>query len=156
METSLGPPVGPRAVLNLLGEQAALYGRLEALAARQQVLVSTEQIGPLIQVLADRQRLSDELVRIGTRLAPLRRDWASYRNQLTEVEREEAEQLWKDARDRLRSVIESDERDARVLSGRKQTVAATLRSTQSNSHALSAYRGHGEASVRIDCVDQDD
>jgi hypothetical protein len=143
---------GSKEVLRLLREQADLYVQLEALAARQQSLVSDDDVGPLLSVLADRQKLSARLTQVARRLAPLRRDWDRYRAALTPAERDEAEEKLRDASERLQRIIESDERDARVLSGRKQAVAAALRSTHVQGSAMTAYRSATGRPGRLDCT----
>ncbi len=64
-------------VLVLLRRQAQLYGRLEALAETQKSLVTGDDVGPLLSLLAERQKLSDALMQVAGRLAPVRRSWAS-------------------------------------------------------------------------------
>jgi len=58
----------PCGILALLREEASLYEKLHANAARQRSLVVGDDMGPLLASLADRQRLSVELTRISTRL----------------------------------------------------------------------------------------
>ena len=58
-----------------------------------------------------------------------------------------------DSRVLLKNVMESDELDARVLSGRKQAVASVLRKTHSMGEAISAYRpsvGGADRTPRMD------
>ena len=69
----------PEDILGLLREQSALYARLESFAARQRSLVRADDTAPLLTLLADRQKLSVELTRLATRLAPVRRGWWSER-----------------------------------------------------------------------------
>ena len=112
----------PEHILGLLREQSALCARLESFAARQCALVRAEDTAPLLTLLADRQRLSVELTRLAARLAPIRRSWSSLRERFSLSERTDADGLISDVALRLRSLIESDEKDARVLSLRKQGV----------------------------------
>ena len=144
----------PDVVLRLLREQAASYNRLEALCTRQRSLVSEDDVGPLLALLVDRQKISDRLTQIAARLAPVRCEWAAFRTSFTPVQRAEADQLLGDAGDRLRRIIEHDEQDARILSGRKQAVCDALRTTHSTSQAISAYRVASGRTGRLDCVDE--
>ena len=141
-------------VLDLLREQASLYAKLESMATRQRSLVTEDDVGPLLGLLADRQRLSDQLTKLSTRLTPVRREWETYRRCLSPTQQDEADRLLSDAGGRLRRIIESDEQDARVLSGRKQAVATALQATHSTSQALQAYRTPTGRSDRLDCVDE--
>ncbi len=141
-------------VLRLLREQVALYTRLESFADRQRMLVSGDDPGRLLPLLADRQKLSLELRRVATRLEPVRRNWSGYRARLTPPQRREADHLLNDARARLGRVIEGDERDARILSVRKEAAAQTLRAIHSTGQAITAYREPAKRAARLDCTDE--
>ena len=141
-------------VLAMLREQALLYAELETLAKRQRDLVTHDDIGPLLALLANRQKLSEKLGRLGTRLAPVRQDWPQYRDRFTADERVEADRCLNDASAALRCVLERDAQDARVLSGRKQAVAKALGRTHSTRQAISAYRTSGAPNGRLDCTDE--
>src|SRR3990172_7486800 len=80
-------------VLGLLREQSALYTRLESFAARQRSLVRADDTAPLLMLLADRQRLSAELTRLATRLAPVRRGWTLFRERCSASQRAGADGL---------------------------------------------------------------
>jgi hypothetical protein len=127
-------------LLPLLREEAGLYTRLETFAARQRLLVDTENTTPLMHVLADRQRILVRLNEVTSRLSPARRAWASYCERLAPAERAEADRLARDTQDSLRRLLESDEHDARLLSARKEAAAASLRVNHANRQAVSAYR----------------
>ncbi len=144
----------PEDVMSLLREQSSLYTRLEGVSARQRSLVTEDDVGPLLALLTDRQKLSEQLQRIATRLAPVRREWDSYRTRFTPKQRAEASRLLSEAGQRLRQLIDNDEQDARVLSGRKQAVARVLQTTHSTSQAISAYRAPTDRSGRLDCVNE--
>jgi hypothetical protein len=144
----------PEEILGLLREQSVLYGRLESFAARQRSLVRAEETAPLLSLLADRQRLSVELTRLARRLEPVRRGWSAFRERFTAAQREEADGLISEVTRRLRKVIESDEKDARVLSVRKQSVASSLQATHSVGQAISAYRLPAGAAAGSDRLDE--
>ena len=143
----------PEEILGWLREQSALYARLESFAARQRSLVSADDIAPLLSLLADRQRLSVELTRLATRLAPVRRRWSAFRERFSASQRTEADGLKSDVTQRLRRVIESHEKDARILSVRKQGVSSSLEATHRVGQAISACRvpaGVVTGSYRLD------
>jgi hypothetical protein len=144
----------PEDVLTLLRRQASLYAGLESLATRQRSLVTEDEVSPLLGLLGERQKLSQELSVIATSLAPSRKEWAVYRRRFTPSQRTEAERLLQDINGRLQRIIETDEHDARVLSARKQAVAQTLRATHSTSQAISAYRAPTSRPRRLDCIDE--
>jgi len=141
-------------VLHMLREQSRLYDELEALARRQRTLVTDDDIGPLLSLLADRQKLSERLVLLGARLSPIRREWPRYRERFSSQEREEADRCLGEASAALQRVLDRDARDARILSGRKQSVAAALEQAQSTRQAISAYRGGTVSIGRLDCTDE--
>ncbi len=140
-------------VLGLLRRQATLFAKLEQFASRQRDLVRADDAGPLLSLLADRQKLAAELTGIATRLAPVRAGWSSFRQSLDESQRAEADGLLTDCSQRLLRVIEGDETDARVLSLKKQAVVVEIRAAHTAGGALAAYRGpapRGESAVRLD------
>ncbi len=145
---------GTAEMVSLLREQVSLYGRLEKLASRQQSLVADEDTGPLLTLLAQRQKLSAELAGMRTRLEPIRRDWDRHRDGLSGAERVEADRLLKETRRLLRNVIQRDEEDARLLAARKEAIAVALRSSHSTEQALSAYRAPDGDSGRISHLDE--
>ena len=144
----------PDRILELLGEQASLYARLETLAQRQRSLVAGDNVGPLLSLLADRQKLSQRLAQVAGALAPLRRGWTTYRKSLTASQRDQAERLLAESRERLCRIMESDDEDARILSGRKQAVAGALKATHATKQAIRAYHVPGATAGRLDCTDE--
>ena len=126
-------------VLELLRTQASLYARLEQFASSQRRLVGDEDAGPLLSLLADRQRLSAELTGVASRLAAARGEWPAFRDGLSPARRAEADELVRGASESLRRVIESDEQDARLLAIRKERVKRELRETHTTGQAISAY-----------------
>ena len=145
----------PEKVLSLLREQATLYEKLESFAARQHRLVSGDDTRPLLRILADRRKLAQRLSEVGSRLEPTRREWCKFKEGLTPDQRTEAERLLREAGERLQRVIGSDEKDARVLSGRRQAVAESLRNTHAKSEAIQAYRVSVGGAGQLDCVTED-
>ena len=71
-------------------------------------------------------------------------------------QRAEADRLVQEAEQRLERLIENDTRDARVLSGRRHSVATALRMTHSTGEAMSAYRTAPSAVGRLDLVSEGD
>jgi ElaB/YqjD/DUF883 family membrane-anchored ribosome-binding protein len=154
IDTAARPADAPQEVLTLLREQIPLYTKLESHASRQRSLITGDDTSSLLSLLADRQRISADLARIASRLEPIRRDWGKYRKRLTPEQRDQAERLLTEIRERLARVIENDEQDARLLAARKQAVAETLRATHSTEQALSAYRTPAGKSDRFDHWDE--
>lgn len=139
-ESDRNTTVSPETMIDLLRAQVSLYAKLESLSSRQRSLVAAEDVGPLLALLADRRRVSEQLTTMAARLAPVRENWSVHRGHLSHDQRTEADRLLSESRIRLKSVMDNDEVDARVLSGRKQAVAGVLRKTHSMGEAISAYR----------------
>ena len=144
----------PQEVLGLLRRQDSLYAKLESFADRQRNLVTADDVGPLLTVLADRQRLAGELAEISQRLGPVRQRWSTYRTSLTRPQLDEAERLLDGAADRLNRVIACDEQDARVLSVRREAVARALQVSHSAGEAMQAYQQNTKRTGRLDCTDE--
>ena len=153
-DTTDCPAWTPEEVMELLRDQASLYGRLESCASRQRSLITADDSSLLLSLLAARQKLATELTQISTRLAPVRRDWSSYRERLSSIERAEADRLLAETSECLGRVIESDEQDARLLSARKRFVAEGLRATHATGQALSAYRAPVQPGPRTERLDE--
>jgi hypothetical protein len=149
-DTTVDPRKTPEEVLDLLRAQIPLYVKLESQAARQRSLITRDDSSSLLSLLADRQRISADLARLGARLEPVRRDWESYRQAFTPVQREEADRMLAEIHEHIQRVIDIDEQDARLLAARKQAVADELRATHSASQAVSAYRASAGQSERLD------
>lgn len=147
-------PRAPENTLALLREQVVLYTELAGYADEQRSLISMEDTGPLLSVLAKRQALSAKLGDVVQRLEPVRRDWETYRSRFDSAQRLEAEGLLADIKSRLRELIDRDEEDVRMLSARKQAVTSAMRSTHSTGQALCAYRDDGIATSRVTRLDE--
>ena len=154
VDKTVDPVETPGDVLDLLREQLSLYTKLETCASRQRPLIASEDAGPLLSLLAERQKLSVDLAGVGARLEPIRRDWEIHRRRFSPAERREADRLLTEIKSRLQRLIESDEEDTRLLSARKQAAAQALGAIHSTGQALSAYRSPAERPGRLDHVDE--
>lgn len=154
MASATSVPLGPENILSLLHEQVEMYGELAGYAGEQRSLITREDTGPLLAVLAKRQEISSRLDDVIRRLEPVRRDWESHRARFDSTQRLEAEDLLADIKSRLRDLIDRDEEDVRILSARKQAVASAMRSTHSSGQALCAYRDDGVATARVTHLDE--
>ena len=141
-------------ILDRLGEQAALYERLEFIATKQRAAVAGNQNDALLAMLAARQEVSNRLLTLGQALAPVRRDWAAHRERMTADQRQSAQTLLDRTAGHLRRVIDRDEEDARLLSARKLLVQNMLQSTHATTQALSAYRVPRRRTARLNHVDE--
>ncbi len=141
-------------MLKLLRRQASLFAGLETLTSSQRGLVTSEDTGPLLRLLADRQKLSTELADIASHLDPVRRDWPEVRKRLTPEQRADADRYLSESGKRLQRIMESDEQDARVLGARKRMVTDTLRGAHDTGQAISAYQRRGGARPGVTRLDE--
>lgn len=130
----------PQRLLSMLREQASLYMQLEKLAEQQRNLISADDSGPLLSVLAQRRNLSARLGSISNGLEPVRCNWPEIREHLSSDLKIETQNLWNQTRKSINRLMKSDEQDARLLSARKESVRRELRSTHSTTHAITAYK----------------
>lgn len=147
-------PLSPENTLSLLREQVDLYAELAGYADEQRSMITMEDTGPLLTVLAKRQALSTRLGDVVQRLEPVRRAWETHRTRFDSAQRVEAEGLLADIKSRLRELIDRDEEDVRMLSARKQAVTSAMRSTHSTGQALCAYRDDGIGTARVTHLDE--
>ena len=152
MQTQLQPIED---VLTLLRQQAELLGKLESLADRQRALVTRDDVGPLLAVLSNRQKLTQELEQVGHVLAPVKANWAVYCGRSEPRLMAEAQALLADNGAKLRRIIDRDDEDVRMLTTRKKAVATQMRATHSTGQAIHAYRAPVAASGRLDLVDEE-
>lgn len=128
----------------MLEAQGSLYRRLRRASARQRSLITGEDATLLAAVLADRNKLTDDLTRVGTQLAELRRVTGDrLRMALSTVQRQRADDLLNEARQLLKTILDFDEEDVRLLATRKAQVAGAMQGLPTGRAALSAYGGRG-------------
>lgn len=128
-------------MVDLLRRQSRLYRDLESLGKKQQELVAVDDTRPLLKVLAQRQRLTGELLEVGKQLKPLRAKWDEAKDALPADTRSAVEKMLDDARTTLARVIAADAEDANRLQIRKQRTGAALSAVHANRKAVAAYAG---------------
>jgi hypothetical protein len=142
-------------LLTLLHRQADVYRRLESLAHRQRNLIAEQDPRPLLRLLADRQRLTDELTSLSSRLEPYRARWSAVRNELSADDQQTVDRLVAEAGERLGRIMAGDQTDARLLAARKTRVSDGVRGVQTGQRMLAAYGAGGATSgSRLDRMDQ--
>jgi hypothetical protein len=142
-------------LLALLDKQLALYQKLNAMAGRQHALVSEEDPAALLALLAERQRLLDELAGLDTKIAPVRREWDRISPTLPVSARRRAKAAFQESRRLLEGIIASDRKDTELLEGRKVNVQAALQTIGAAQQAQAAYGGQAPNLSRyFDCTDQ--
>lgn len=133
-------------LIELLERQKSLYRRLRLLTERQRALVVQDDAQPLLAVLADRQKIVDELLTINEQLAVYRQDWTSIFGGLDEPSRKHVAEMLEEANATLGTILQSDSRDTAALSARRQEIAGRMAAVDSGSRASAAYAAAGVGS----------
>ena len=126
-------------VLDLLNRQLGLYVKLREMGERQRSLISQDDPTALLGLLGERQRVVEELAKLDTEMAPLRRDWQTIAPTLPAEARDRASRAFQQARQLLEAIIAADQRDSTLLSTRKDSVGNTLRTIDAGRQACAAY-----------------
>ena len=129
------------ALISLLRRQVGTYTRLEQLSDRQRGLIAAEDQQRLLALLAERQKLVDELSVLNQGLIPLQKYWRANRETVTPSLRAEADQLVGRAGEILQRILGADEQDARILSARKAQTAKQVTALAQGRQAFEAYSG---------------
>jgi hypothetical protein len=139
-------------VISALREQVDCYRRLAKLADLQHVHVQQSQTEQLLEVLASRQELLEQLKLWERTVAPQRKRWTEFLGELPGIARDNAETLLAETRRLLEEITTADRNDALVLQqqklnlGRQINQASAARQVNRN-YAASAY---GARPARVD------
>ena len=141
-------------LISLLRRQVGIYTHLEKLSGRQRDLIAAEDQQQLLTLLAERQKLVDELGALNQGLVPLQEYWRANRETVAPSLRTEADQLVGRAGEILQRILGADEQDARILSARKAQTANQVTALAQSRQAFDAYgaggRTHQRQLVRTD------
>lgn len=135
----------PARMLELLRRQRALYRELSGLAARQRHLISGDQPQALLDLLARRQQIVEQLRQVHAELTDLPPPEGGA---WTEADRREAADLLADTRTLAQQILERDQQDGELLAVRKASLAASLtkiRGTQAANRAYASAAGASDA-----------
>jgi hypothetical protein len=139
-------------VISALREQVDCYKRLVKLADLQHQHVQQSQTEQLLEVLAGRQQVLEQLNLYERTIAPQRQRWAAFLGELPAGVRTIAEGLLGETRKLLEAITTADRDDAMVLQqqklnlGRQINQASAARQVNRN-YAASAY---GARPARVD------
>jgi hypothetical protein len=136
-------------LVELLERQRVIYERLRTLAERQRGLVLQGDPQSLLAILADRQRLVDDLSQLNARLAPFRRDWVRINARLDDEGRRRVRDAIRASDDILSSILRSDQEDMDSLTGRKHEMRAEMVRTSSGAAASRAYAAAGAGAASL-------
>ena len=142
-------------IIQALTEQVDQYRRLSKLAEIQHEHVENNATEKLLDVLARRQTVLDQITRLEEIIRPAKKGWADYVGGLEATQREAAERLLAETRRLLEQITTADRNDSIVLQQRKlnlgrqinQTTAA--RAINKNYAAAAAYGARPNSRVDI-------
>lgn len=126
-------------LIEMLEAQRRLFAQLRTLADRQKALVVQDDARPLMNLLAQRQRLVDELVTINARLAPYRNQWTAVYSGLAEPTRRHVTELLEESNAALNTILRSDGQDSATLQARREVLVHRMGRMEQTGRAASAY-----------------
>jgi hypothetical protein len=124
-------------VIIALEEQLTCYRRLAKLAEIQHEHVQNSQTDKLLEVLARRQEVLEQVGRLELVIGPVKRTWGDYLTKLGAAQRSSAENLLAQTRQLLEQITSADRNDAIVLQQRKLNLG---RQIQKNTAARNVNR----------------
>jgi hypothetical protein len=139
-------------VIAALQEQVACYQRLAKLAEQQHEHVQQSSTEALLDVLARRQEVLDQVSRLEQTIVVAKRRWGEYVGGLRSEQRAVAERLMAETRRLLEEITTADRNDALILQQRKlnlgkQISQATAARQVNRNYAVAAY---GAKTSRMD------
>ena len=139
-------------VLEALAGQLGCYRRLAKLADLQHEHVRQGRTEQLLALLKSRQEVLEQVSRFEDLVAPAKRRWAQYLQQVDTPDRAMAESLLAETRRLLEEITTADRDDALVLQQRKLNLGKQI---QQASSARRRHRGYAAAAYgpRVSRVD---
>ena len=137
--TSNGSGADVPRLLEVLERQRMLYRRLRALTERQRGLVAQDDPQPLLALLADRQKLVDELLAVNETLAMYRQEWTEIYGRLDDASRRRVAEMLEGVNTTLGAILHSDSQDSAMLSARRPEVADRMSAGGAAGRAGAAY-----------------
>jgi hypothetical protein len=136
------------AILTALQEQVECYRRLAKLAEIQHDHVQQGRTEQLLEVLAWRQQVLEQVAACERTIAPAKRQWGDYIAGLESGTCAEAEMLLAETRRLLEQITTADRNDALVLQQRKLSLGTQINKANAarqvnRSYAAAAYGARG-------------
>lgn len=136
-----------RRLTELLAQQRDVYQRLRELAMSQSKAIEDDQPESLLRILADRQRLINELTRVNELLEPFRSRWDQLREALEPTQRLEVSELVDQVQQLLGQILDCDKQDSdllreRTAQTRDQAARAGAGARMNQAYAAGAYQNN--------------
>ena len=131
-------------VIGSLHEQVGCYRRLVKLAELQHIHVQQGQTEGLLEVLAARQEVLEQVGTLEQTIGPAKQRWTAFLTELPDSDRAEAESLLGETRRLLEAITSADRNDVLVLQQRKLNLGRQITQTSSarkinRNYAAAAY-----------------
>ncbi len=125
-------------LVQLLERQRALCARLKHIGRHQRTLIAQNDPAPLLALLAERQKVTAELVALGSRLKHVAENTGGTASR-DPKHRQRAQALLAEVQESMRQIMGADTEDVKRLTVRKNAVSSALRSVPTHKQMLSAY-----------------
>jgi hypothetical protein len=132
-------------VEGLLERQQELFSRLDDMSARQSQLIESDQTDQLLELLAGRQGVVDQIAQTSSMLEPYRASWESVMSGADDQSRIRIRRRLDALAGLAERVATRDETDRRTLEQRRESIASELVQVNRGRGAMAAYRSGGEA-----------
>ncbi|MBN1345977.1 MAG: flagellar export chaperone FlgN [Phycisphaerae bacterium] len=142
-------------LVELLEQQRECYRGLKRLAEKQRRLIADEDPEALLKILAERQRLVDQLGELNKSLQPYRQEWANTYTQMKSERRQYVQQVLDEINTLLGSIMLTDAEDSRMLSASKANVRNRIQEATSGRMANSAYATQAYRASRTATADHE-
>ncbi len=127
-------------VIDLLEQQRDLYGRLRGLANMQQELVENDNPELLLKVLANRQKIINQLALVDKQLKPIRNQWQEISAQFSALERQRVNILVDEVKKTIEEILSRDKADTDVLTAKKDQIATELKKVRTCRQMSNVYQ----------------
>ena len=142
MAANLPQPQWAQRLLSLLQEQRAVYQHLREFSQKQSELVQQGDADRLLQLLAQRQQLIDQLAALNTQLEPFKKDWPRLWSELDEPARRSVDRLVQEVQGVLDGILQQDDQDRQVLARQRENMSTNM---QQLNHGAKVNRAYGSS-----------
>jgi hypothetical protein len=136
-------------LLGLLDRQRQLYRNLQVLVERQAELVSAGNPDGLLQLLAQRQTILEDIKKTNDALLPFRQRWDAICQMLDAPQRAEATAAINEINERLQTIMQRDQKDSEMLQLRCRKIGTELQAARVGRSAIRAYDGADSLAGRL-------
>jgi len=136
-------------LMGLLDRQRQLYRHLQSLVDRQAEWVSAGNPDGLLQVLAQRQTLLEDVKKTNDALLPFRQRWDAVCQMLDEQQRSQVTEAVNEINQRLQTIMQRDQKDSEMLQLRCRKIGQQLQMARIGRTAVRAYGTTGGQDIAL-------